>query len=185
MAMHILPKLDGPLMAFLCMVPYGPDGVLLYPCTHASAHETYCLDTCNGMSGALPDVDEYLYRYYISGTRGDITCSSSVENSDDGICDSGSDAPCCTNHVAHSDFWPYTIGCYVGCTFQDLASGVCTGTPGYTFSEATPVDGTDQQNLNSGSSTESSAVSYDLLSYLNQFVLVLAAAMLSTAAVFH
>jgi hypothetical protein len=35
---------------------------------------THCLDECGGMPGELPDVDNFLYRYYLTGTNENLRC---------------------------------------------------------------------------------------------------------------
>ncbi|CAN0060251.1 unnamed protein product, partial [Choristocarpus tenellus] len=46
----------------------GPDGVEMLVCGNDGASATYCLDSCMGYKGALPDVDNFMYRYYLVST---------------------------------------------------------------------------------------------------------------------
>lgn len=33
-------------------------------CGNSGANSTYCLDSCSGYEGELPNVDDFKYRYY-------------------------------------------------------------------------------------------------------------------------
>ena len=131
---------------------YGPQtvkGIRMLPCGHADAHPQLCLDACYGYYGALPGVDEYLYRYYIPTTqriasltesyadstkiiptdsgnnatvKHSIPCSKQVVNG--GKCDRLTNQ-CCTSEVPDSSFFPYVMGCYRGCKLNDSS---CTST---------------------------------------------------------
>jgi hypothetical protein len=102
-AMHS-GQLGWSLDGFPIYGPVGPDGIYIQPCENhagvveeaildfnagfATAEEArlalqagedgyspdYCLDECGGMAGALPKVDEFLYRYYMTGARSSLRC---------------------------------------------------------------------------------------------------------------
>lgn len=100
--------------------PIGPNGIQMKPCRFLTATEMamtdYCLDECNGLYGAFDGVDDYMYRYYISGEMGSGECSDEVENG--GTCSRVTDK-CCINKVPSADYQPYTIGCFKGCRHGD------------------------------------------------------------------
>jgi len=100
--------------------PIGPNGILMKPCrfmtTEESAVTDYCLDECNGLYGAFEGVDDYMYRYYISGEMGSGECSEEVENG--GACARVTEK-CCIDKVPSVDYQPYTIGCFKGCRHGD------------------------------------------------------------------
>lgn len=62
------------------------------------------LDECSGREEALPGVDEFLYRYYFTGTTSDLMSLPS------------SPMP------ANTDY-PFSFRCYKGCTWSDIMSG--------------------------------------------------------------
>jgi len=93
--------------------PLGPGGLMLMLCTNTNADSTYCLDECSGMEMEIDGVDEYKYRYYISGDVSDLISLPS-------------------DPKPSADYTPYTIQCYRGCLYDDLASGACTGSDGFT-----------------------------------------------------
>lgn len=106
---------------------YGPTsvrGIVMRPCGRPGAHSQLCLDACNGYQGRLPGVDEYLYRYYMSGNHtasGSLsapTCSKSIRNGK-GNC-ARLDTPCCAPAVPDTSFYPYTIGCFRGCILDSI-----------------------------------------------------------------
>ncbi|CAM9714886.1 unnamed protein product, partial [Sphacelaria rigidula] len=43
----------------------GPEGTSMLSCGTDGAHETYCLDECNGYEGLHPEIDNFVYRYYL------------------------------------------------------------------------------------------------------------------------
>ena len=112
--------------------PIGPNGIQMQPCSSLSTSESvtvdYCLDECNGLYGAFQGVDDYMYRYYISGEMGSGECSDEVENG--GQCSRVTDK-CCINKVPSSVYQPYTIGCFKGCRYGDTACAV-SATPSVT-----------------------------------------------------
>ena len=84
--------------------PLGPGGVEIRNCGTSGAHATYCQDECGGYEGELPGVDNYKYRYYITGKVGDLNTLPSTPMPD-----------------SEELYYPYTIRCYRGCT---LSSGI-------------------------------------------------------------
>ena len=109
--------------------PLGPGGVEIRNCGTSGAHATYCQDECGGYEGELPGVDNYKYRYYITGKVGDLNTLPSTPMPD-----------------SEELYYPYTIRCYRGCTlssgisdFKSCADGVGV-TDGFT-SAHTVVDG--------------------------------------------
>ena len=104
------------------------------PCGMSGADSAYCLDDCNGYEGELSGVDEFKYRYYMSGPTADLTCSDTVTNSADTNCE----GDCCNSIVPDSDYNPYAVGCYKGCPVDDffsddsLFSGCTEASNGYT-----------------------------------------------------
>ncbi|KAH8051960.1 hypothetical protein JL722_10405 [Aureococcus anophagefferens] len=77
---------------------------------------SHCLDDCSGREEALPGVDEFLYRYYVTGPTSDLYSLPSSPK------------------PAESDY-PFTFKCYAGCEWSDLvgeANRCSGGTPGVT-----------------------------------------------------
>lgn len=105
--------------------PVGPNGILMQPCSTLSVEQSpsvdFCLDECNGLYGSLEGVDDFLYRYYVSGEMGSGECSAAVENG--GPCSRVSDK-CCVDKVPSAVYQPYTIGCFKGCTWGDSSCAV-------------------------------------------------------------
>ena len=60
-------------------------------------------DDCGGKQEALPDVDNFMYRYYVTGPTSDLYS-----------------LPHDTPSV---DQFPYTFDCYAGYTYDELSSG--------------------------------------------------------------
>ena len=79
---------------------YGPLGLGGVVMTHTDAGCTgdYCLDSCSGQEKELPSVDNFKYRYYITGDTSDLVTLPSDPK------------------PAAGDY-PYTLKCYVGCTW--------------------------------------------------------------------
>ena len=110
--------------------PLGPGGVEIRNCGTSGAHATYCQDECGGYEGELPGVDNYKYRYYITGKVGDLNTLPSTPMPD-----------------SEELYYPYTIRCYRGCTlssgindFKTCADTTTGATDGFT-SAHTVVDG--------------------------------------------
>ena len=110
--------------------PLGPGGVEIRNCGTSGAHATYCQDECGGYEGELPGVDNYKYRYYITGKVGDLDTLPSTPMPD-----------------SEELYYPYTIRCYRGCTlssgisdFKSCADTTTGATDGFT-SAHTVVDG--------------------------------------------
>ena len=110
--------------------PLGPGGVEIRNCGTSGAHATYCQDECGGYEGELPGVDNYKYRYYITGKVGDLNTLPSTPMPD-----------------SEELYYPYTIRCYRGCTIPSTPTGIsdfksCEGTDGFTSAHtATALDG--------------------------------------------
>ena len=100
--------------------PLGPGGVEIRNCGASGAHATYCQDDCGGYEGELPDVDNYKYRYYITGKVNDLNSLPSYPKPDD-----------------LDLYFPFTIRCHRGCT---LSSGSTfknyAGSDGFTSDHA-------------------------------------------------
>ena len=118
-------------------VGWAPDGFPVYGprtvggnkiklCTEASNTDTtYCMDACSGLEMELPEVDNFKYRYYISGE--DYLDGSHATNpllgTDSTGCKGGRTD--CINPLSTAPYYPFTPVCYRGC----CPSGVtCSGT---------------------------------------------------------
>lgn len=66
-----------------------------------------------GYYGLLPGFDDFTYRYYIPGIVGNTKCCSAITNI--GACDR-IDSKCCISEIPTINAFPYTIGCFKGCT---------------------------------------------------------------------
>eukprot|EP00939_MAST-03C_sp_MAST-3C-sp1_P004494 g4494.t1 len=84
--------------------PRGPEGTRMMRCGQVGAHETYCLDKCNGYYSDDGSIDVYKYRYYITGQLSDQTQDPAD--------------PLPTSSPANASFFPFTPYCAVGCTSQ-------------------------------------------------------------------
>ena len=73
------------------------------------------LDECGGKQEELPDLDTFAYRYYLTGATSDLYSLP------------GDPKP-------STDDYPFTLNCYVGCTYEELESGACSGGSGVTSS---------------------------------------------------
>lgn len=80
-------------------------------------------DSCGGIQEEIPDLDNFKYRYYMTGDTSDLYSLPSNPK------------------PAESDY-PFLFTCRVGCTYEELKNGTCSGTPGY-------VDGSDETIANS------------------------------------
>lgn len=98
--------------------PLGPEGVEIRNCGAAGAHATYCQDECGGLEMELDGVDQYKYRYYITGKVGDLESLPSNPKPDDAAL-----------------YFPYTLRCHRGVTVDEYKSSLPDG---YT-SAHTPV----------------------------------------------
>ena len=121
------PQIGWAYDGFPVYGPYGPFGIFMAPCNTPGANADVCLDSCNGYYGKLPGIDDFMYRYYMSGEHGEGNCSSSVQNVGD--CRRNTDK-CCTSTVPSAVFTPYSIGCYRGCLQKSGCSS--SGELGYT-----------------------------------------------------
>ena len=90
--------------------PYGPEGTLIQNCGSAGAHATYCQDECGGLEMELDGVDNYKYRYYITGEVGDLNSLPSNPKPD-----------------SEALYFPYTIRCHRGVTVDEYKSSLEDG----------------------------------------------------------
>ena len=93
--------------------PLGPGGVEIRNCGTAGADATYCQDECGGYEGELDGVDNYKYRYYVTGKVGDLNALPSNPKPD-----------------SETLYFPYTIRCHRGATVSEYNS--VSGSNGYT-----------------------------------------------------
>ena len=127
------PQIAWALDGFPVYGGIGPNNTAMFPCGAAQAGQTYCLDKCNGYFGALPEIDAFMYRYYMPGSYGNGQCSSSIANTKlGGQCARGVDG-CCINTLPSSlsTNAALTIGCFAGCRLSDaacIASSTISGT---------------------------------------------------------
>ena len=91
-----------------------PGGVELRNCGASGADATYCQDACGGYEGELDGVDNYKYRYYITGKVGDLNALPSNPKPD-----------------SEALYFPYTIRCHRGVTVSEYNS-VSGTTDGFT-----------------------------------------------------
>ena len=94
--------------------PLGPGGVQIQNCGTAGADATYCQDACGGYEGELDGVDNYKYRYYVTGKVGDLNALPSNPKPD-----------------SEALYFPYTIRCHRGVTVSEYNS-VSGTTDGFT-----------------------------------------------------
>ena len=73
--------------------PHGIDGESMFGCSHNSAEDSDCVDSCNGH--AQHEIAGFLYHYHILGPIGDLTSSP-------------------VSPLPGTDMSPYTIGCLKG-----------------------------------------------------------------------
>ena len=93
--------------------PLGPGGVEIRNCGASGADATYCQDACGGYEGELDGVDNYKYRYYVTGKVGDLNALPSNPKPD-----------------SETLYFPYTIRCHRGATVSEYNS--VSGSNGYT-----------------------------------------------------
>jgi len=115
------PQIGWAFDGFPIYGPHGNNGNIMS--NGDSCIGPYCLDECSGKEEELPLVDDFKYRYYLTGTIGDL---SSLP---------GSPRPT-------DDDYPFTLQCYKGCQWEELSSGTCTGSTGVSDSySATALSG--------------------------------------------
>ena len=84
--------------------PLGPGGVEIRNCGASGADATYCQDKCGGYEGELPGVDNYKYRYYITGKVSDLNALPSNPKPDD-----------------LDLYFPFTLRCHRGKTLSSVS----------------------------------------------------------------
>jgi hypothetical protein len=137
------PQIGWALDGFPIYGGHGPNGVAMRPCIAVSSNVvsgssssgssgSVCLDECNGYAGALPGVDEFIYRYYIIGEEASGECAHSVGNTDAQHLHCDND--CCVSRIPSSAYAPYSIGCFKGCKEHDTNCVLATRIEGYTSS---------------------------------------------------
>jgi hypothetical protein len=106
--------------------PLGPGGVEIRNCGASGAHPTYCQDKCGGYEGELPGVDNYKYRYYITGKVNDLNSLPSYPKPDD-----------------LDLYFPFTLRCHRGVTLSSVSTFKnYAGSDGFTSDHtATALDG--------------------------------------------
>ena len=82
----------------------GPSGTMMKRCGQVGAHETICLDKCNGYYSDDGSIDVYKYRYYITGELSDQTTIPT--------------SPLPTSSPANESYFPFTPYCSLGCLSQ-------------------------------------------------------------------
>jgi len=95
--------------------PLGPGGVEIRNCGATGAHATYCQDKCGGYEGELSDVDNFKYRYYITGKVNDLNALPSNPKPDD-----------------LDLYFPFTLRCHRGLTLSSVSDFKASGTDGFT-----------------------------------------------------
>ena len=96
--------------------PLGPGGVEIRNCGASGAHPTYCQDKCGGYEGELPGVDNYKYRYYITGKVSDLNALPSNPKPDD-----------------LDLYFPFTLRCHRGVTLSSVSDfKTYAGSDGFT-----------------------------------------------------
>jgi hypothetical protein len=110
------PQIGWALDGFPIYGNIGPETTIMASCSSQGLTEggsTPCLDECNGYYALLPDVDNYVYRYYIPGEVGIGSCAKYIRNG--GTCERLDD-PCCTTAIPTTFT---TLGCFKGCLNSD------------------------------------------------------------------
>ena len=113
------PQIGWALDGFPIYGPRGAGGVEIRNCGASGADATFCQDECGGFEGELSGVDEFTYRYYLTGKVGDLNALPSNPKPD-----------------SEALYAPYTIDCFRGCTHDEMAAGTCSGVYGYTTSHS-------------------------------------------------
>ena len=128
------PQVGWALDGFPIYGPNGPGGVAM---AHASQGcvGPVCLDECGGLLMELPDLDHFIYRYYMTGVISDLTTLP------------GDPKPAATDY-------PFALKCQRGCTWSQISGGSCANaTSGVTSEyEAKPLDGYSTKFTNTSTS---------------------------------
>lgn len=151
------PQIGWALDGFPIYGPLGPYGTLMMPCGSDGAHPNYCLDICNGFEGVLKGIDDFVYRYYISGEVGDGECNDFIQNGGD--CTRIS-SKCCISTLPRTVFKPYTIGCFRGCPIGTpgcVLSGIRGTTETYLPKVSSYVTSVFNESIHKISNTQSSS----------------------------
>jgi FtsP/CotA-like multicopper oxidase with cupredoxin domain len=118
------PQVGWALDGFPIYGPVGTRGVSMVRCGDPGAHATICLDMCNGYYGTI-DEDNFMYRYYMSGERGTGACSNVTTYANPAAggytaCPRVDDQ-CCVSTVPNPRYTPYSIGCFMGCKYNETS----------------------------------------------------------------
>lgn len=111
------PQIGWAIDGFPIYGPFSSQGREILPCALNQSDKSFCLDKCNGYEGVLPEVDSYLYRYYLPrppklGHCLNINCTDTLtlEN------------PCCiwTNSNSEFSLISNSISCFRGCPINSF-----------------------------------------------------------------
>merc|ERR1712232_237980 len=99
--------------------PHGLGGVLMVRCRWPGADATVCLDECLGYEAAIPDLDNFTYRYYMQGFTSSPACSMTVSGAENTTCL----GTCCLASIPPSANGPNALGCRRGCLKAEIDAG--------------------------------------------------------------
>ena len=133
----LLHQLGQTTAAHSPQVGWGPDGFPVYGprtvsgskiklCSEPTNTDTvYCLDECSGLEMAIPGLDNFVYRYYITGE--DYLDGTHAANPLDGTdsTNCNGQATDCINPLSTAEYYPFTPTCYRGCCPAGVS---CSGT---------------------------------------------------------
>jgi len=103
------PQVGWSFDGFPIYGPLGPGGNTMSFTANGCTGD-YCLDECSGQEKEISGLDNFKYRYYMTGAVSDLYTLP------------GTPMPAATDY-------PFTIKCYKGCTWSELSGGdsKCTG----------------------------------------------------------
>ena len=90
------PQIGWALDGFPVYGPFGPHGTQMKVCGETGANASSCLDECNGLYGWMPELDDFVYRYYMTGPISDLETNP-------------------TTPLPDTTYYPYTPLCLKGC----------------------------------------------------------------------
>ena len=108
---------------------YGPrtvGGAKIKLCAEkTNTNNKYCLDDCSGLEMELPEVDNFTYRYYITGEDylDGKHPTDPLAGTDSTNCHGGRSD--CINPLSTEPYYPFTPKCYRGCCPDGVT---CSGT---------------------------------------------------------